>query len=162
MFVSAIVCTYRSNDYKDALEAVASLLNQTYPEIEIIIVVDGNERLRKKIAAVYNTQNKIQVIASKENIGVSGARNLGIRRARGDIIAFLDDDAIAGKRWIEDLVDTYQRKDAIAVGGKILPIWLAKKPDYLPEELYWLIGLTFKGFALFSSVLSLVFDSGTL
>lgn len=147
MLVSAIICTYRSNAYKDVLETVASLLNQTYPEIEIIIVVDGNERLRKKIAAVYNTQNKIQVIASKENIGVSGARNLGIRRARGDIIAFLDDDAVAGKRWIEDLVDTYQRKDAIAVGGKILPIWLTKKPDYLPEELYWLVGLTFKGFA---------------
>lgn len=147
MFVSVIVCTYRSDDYENVLDVVASLLNQTYPEIEIIIVVDGNEQLRKKIATISNTQDNIQVIASEESIGASGARNLGIRRARGDLIAFLDDDTVTEKRWIENLVDTYQKKDAIAVAGKILPIWLAKKPDYLPEELYWLVGSTYEGFA---------------
>jgi GT2 family glycosyltransferase len=145
MFVSVIVCTYRSDAYENVLDVVASLLNQTYPEIEIIIVVDGNEQLRKKIATVSNTQDNIQVIASEESIGTSGARNLGIRRARGDIIAFLDDDTVTEKGWIENLVDSYQKKDAIAVAGKILPIWLAKKPDYLPEELYWLVGLTYEG-----------------
>ncbi len=147
MFVSVIVCTYRSDDYENVLDVVASLLNQTYSEIEIIIVVDGNEGLRKKIATIYNTQDNIQVIASEESIGVSGARNLGIRRARGDIIAFLDDDTVTEKRWIEDMINTYQKNDAIAVAGAVLPIWLAKKPDYLPEELYWLVGLTYKGFA---------------
>ncbi len=147
MFVSVIVCTYRSDDYENVLDVVASLLNQTYPEIEIIIVVDGNEGLRKKVATIYNTQDNIQVIASEESVGVSGARNLGIRRARGDIIAFLDDDTVTEKRWIEDMINTYQKNDAIAVAGTVLPIWLAKKPDYLPEELYWLVGLTYKGFA---------------
>ena len=146
MFVSVIVCTYRSDAYENVLDVVASLLNQTYPEIEIIIVVDGNEGLRKKIATIYNTQDNIQVIASEESIGVSGARNLGIRRARGDIIAFLDDDAVAEKRWIEDMINTYQKNDAIAVAGTVLPIWLTKKPDYLPEELYWLVGSTYEGF----------------
>lgn len=146
MFVSVIVCTYRSDDYENVLDVVASLLNQTYPEIEIIIVVDGNEGLRKKIATIYNTQDNIQVIASEETIGVSGARNLGIRRARGDIIAFLDDDTVTEKRWIEDMINTYQKNDAIAVAGTVLPIWLTKKPDYLPEELYWLVGSTYEGF----------------
>lgn len=147
MFVSVIVCTYRSDDYENVLDVVASLLNQTYPEIEIIIVVDGNEGLRKKIATIYNTQDNIQVIASEESIGASGARNLGIRRARGDIIAFLDDDTVTEKRWIEDMINTYQKNDAIAVAGTVLPIWLTKKPDYLPEELYWLVGSTYEGFA---------------
>ncbi len=146
MFVSVIVCTYRSDDYENVLDVVASLLNQTYPEIEIIIVVDGNEGLRKKIATIYNTQDNIQVIASEESIGASGARNLGIRRARGDIIAFLDDDTVTEKRWIEDMINTYQKNDAIAVAGTVLPIWLTKKPDYLPEELYWLVGSTYEGF----------------
>ena len=146
MFVSVIVCTCRSDDYENVLDVVASLLNQTYPEIEIIIVVDGNEGLRKKIATIYNTQDNIQVIASEESIGASGARNLGIRRARGDIIAFLDDDTVTEKRWIEDMINTYQKNDAIAVAGTVLPIWLTKKPDYLPEELYWLVGLTYEGF----------------
>ena len=147
MFVSVIVCTHNTDNYPNILDTVASLLNQTYPEIEIIIVVDGNERLREKIATTYKTKGNIQVVAMKKNMGLSRARNLGIRRARGDIFAFIDDDSVAEKRWIEDLVNTYQKRDAIAVGGKILPIWLAKKPDYLPEELYWLVGLTYKGFA---------------
>lgn len=146
MFVSVIVCTYRSDNFENVLDVVASLLNQTYRKTEIIIVVDGNERLREKLATTYNTHDNIQVVASEESIGVSGARNLGIRRARGDILAFIDDDAIAEKKWIESLVNTYQKSDAIAVGGTVLPIWLAKKPDYLPEELYWLVGLTYQGF----------------
>ena len=147
MFVSVIVCTYRSDNFENVLDVVVSLLNQTYRKTEIIIVVDGNERLREKLATTYNTQDNIQVVASEESIGVSGARNLGIRRARGDILAFIDDDSVAEKRWIESLVNTYQKSDAIAVGGTVLPIWLAKKPDYLPEELYWLVGLTYDGFA---------------
>ncbi len=147
MFVSVIVCTYRSDNFENVLDVVASLLNQTYRKTEIIIVVDGNEQLREKLATTYNTHDNIQVVASEESIGVSGARNLGIKRARGDILAFIDDDAIAEKKWIESLVNTYQKSDAIAVGGTVLPIWLAKKPDYLPEELYWLVGLTYEGFA---------------
>ena len=49
MLVSIILCAYHSDSYKDVLEAVTSLLNQTYPDIEIIIVVDGNKELQEKI-----------------------------------------------------------------------------------------------------------------
>lgn len=149
MFVSVIVCTSDVDNYQNPLEAVNSLLNQTYPELEIIIVVDNvdNQQLYKRIATAYATQGNIQIITSGESSGVSAARNTGIKKAQGDIIAFLDDDAVADKRWIERLVDTYQKTDAIAVAGKVLPIWLSNKPDYLPEELYWLVGLTYKGFA---------------
>ena len=132
MLVSVIVCTYDPNNYQNLLEAVNSLINQTHPELEIIIVVD-NEQLRQRIATAYATQGNIQVIVSEEDMGVSRARNLGIALARGDVIAFLDDDAIAEERLIERLVATYQETGAIAVGGKILPIWLPKKPDDLPE-----------------------------
>jgi len=129
------------------MDAVDSLLNQTHRELEIIIVVDGKEELYKKIANVYDAEEKIKVLAIKENIGVSGARNTGIRAARGDLIAFMDDDAIAEERWVENLVDAYQKLDAIAVGGRILPTWLSKQPDYFPEELGWLVGVIHEGFA---------------
>jgi len=129
------------------MDAVDSLLNQTHTDLEIIIVVDGNEELYEKVANVYDAQEKIKVLATRENIGVSGARNTGIRAARGDFIAFMDDDAIAEERWVENLVDAYQKLDAIAVGGRILPIWLSKQPDYFPEELGWLVGVTHEGFA---------------
>jgi len=146
MRVSAIVCTHSLDNYQNLMDAVDSLLNQTHTDLEIIIVVDGNEELYEKVANVYDAQEKIKVLATRENIGVSGARNTGIRAARGDFIAFMDDDAIAEERWVENLVDAYQKLDAIAVGGRILPIWLSKQPDYFPEELYWLVGVTHEGF----------------
>jgi glycosyltransferase involved in cell wall biosynthesis len=89
----------------------------------------------------------IKIVLLEENKGVSAARNAGIRAAQGDILAFLDDDAVAERGWLESLVATYQEFDAAAVGGRVLPLWLGRRPDYLPEELYWLVGTTHEGFA---------------
>ena len=146
MFVSVIVCTHSLNNYKNLKDAINSLLNQTHKKMEIIIVVDGNQRLYEKIVKDYDNQKKIKVVASRKNIGLSGARNIGIRASRGDIIAFLDDDAIADKKWLKELLKVYKEHDAIAVGGKLLPKWETQKPKFLPEEYYWLIGVTYKGF----------------
>lgn len=146
MFVSVITCTYHTDNYQNLLDVVASLLNQTYHKLEIIIVIDGNEELYQRIAATYQNQCNIRVVASAQSVGVSGARDLGIKVAQGDILAFIDDDAVAEKEWIEGLVNTYQKHNAFAVGGKILPMWLSGKPDYLPEELFWLVGLTYEGY----------------
>ena len=146
MLASVIVCTYRHDIHGNILDAVASLLNQTYPDIEIIIVVDGDKSLGDRIATIYDQQDNVHLIVTESGLGVSAARNFGIKKARGDIIAFLDDDAVADRRWIEEMTTTYDKNDAIAVGGAILPMWLAKKPDYMPEELYWLVGLTHDGF----------------
>ena len=54
---------------------------------------------------------------------------------------------MADQKWVENLIDSYQELQAMAVGGKILPLWLPAKPAYFPEELYWLVGATYKGFA---------------
>jgi len=87
------------------------------------------------------------VIFNRQSLGASAARNIGIRVAQGDVLAFLDDDAVADQNWVENLVDSYKELQAMAVGGKILPLWLPAKPAYFPEELYWLVGATHKGFA---------------
>jgi len=65
----------------------------------------------------------------------------------GDVVALIDDDAVADERWVEELVSVYEARDAIAAGGKMTPIWVAGKPDFLPEEFYWLVGVTHRGFA---------------
>ena len=147
MLVSVIVCTHSIDNYQNLLQVVNSLLEQSHKDVEIIVVVDGNRELYHKVAQAYDAQEKVGVVATRENVGLSGARNEGIARAQGDVIAFLDDDAIADRGWVENLVATYQEFDAIAVGGKILPIWLCERPDYLPEELDWLVGITHEGFA---------------
>jgi GT2 family glycosyltransferase len=147
MLVSAIVCTHSLDNYSNLVEAVDSLLAQTHTEIEIIIAVDGNAKLHEMVSAHYADNKAVKTILLKENIGVSGARNAGISVAKGDVIAFIDDDATAEKGWVENLLGPYREYDAVAVGGKILPVWLGIKPDYLPEELYWLVGATHQGFA---------------
>jgi len=147
MLVSAVVCTYSLDNYPNLVEAVDSLLAQTHREMEVIIAVDGNAELYERVLAHYSGNKAVKTVLLKENVGVSGARNAGISVAKGDVIAFMDDDAVAEKGWIENLLSTYREYDAAAVGGKILPVWLGGKPDYLPEELYWLAGITHEGFA---------------
>jgi GT2 family glycosyltransferase len=63
------------------------------------------------------------------------------------VVALIDDDAVADERWVEELVSVYESTDAIAAGGKMTPIWVAGKPEFLPEEFYWLVGVTHRGFA---------------
>jgi len=147
MLVSVVVCTHSTNNYQNLMEAVDSLLEQTHREMEIIIVVDGNKELYERIVKVYGARDNIKIVATEESLGAFGAGNVGVKTARGDVIAFTDDDAIAERRWVESLVDTYEKLDAISVGGKILPIWASGKPDYFPEELYWLVGVTHEEFA---------------
>lgn len=142
MFVSVIVCTHSLDNFQNLIDAVDSLLNQTHKELEIIIVVDGNQELYERIGKVYDAQGNVKIMVTEESLGAFGAGNVGVKAAQGDVIAFLDDDAVSEKRWIESLVDTYEKSDAISVGGKVLPVWVSGKPDYFPEELYWLVGVT--------------------
>lgn len=147
MLVSVVVCTCSVDDYQNLVEAVDSLLEQTHREMEIVVVVDGSDELYERTVTHYSSKSNVKIALTKQTSGAFGAANVGVQMARGEIIAFMDDDAIAERRWVENLIDTYHEFDAIAVGGKILPIWRCKKPEYLIEEMYWLVGLTHKGFA---------------
>lgn len=142
--VSIIICTHRSERYEDFEEAINSLLSQSYNNLEIIVVVDGNKELYDKILKRGIEVDKITL--NEKNLGLSESRNRGMKEAKGDIIAFFDDDAVADKNWIKELVRMYEGREAIAAGGKLLPKWVSKKPKFLPEEYYWLIGATHKGF----------------
>ena len=143
--VSVVVCAHRTDRYQDLIDAITSLKAQSYAKIEIIMVIDGNLELHEKIKNQAN-DSRIKVMLNEKNLGLSESRNRGVSRAKGDIIAFFDDDAIADANWVEELVKMYQEMDAIAAGGCILPLWLTGEPKCLPEEFYWLIGATHKGF----------------
>ena len=94
---------------------------QTHREKEIVIVVDSeDEGLNQRMVADYGRQEIVKVVLLKQNEGISAARNAGIGVARGDVIAFIDDDAVADRRWIENLLGSYREYDAIAVGGQSL------------------------------------------
>lgn len=147
MKVSVVICTYTEEMYDHFQEAVESVLNQTYDDVELVLVSDGDEQLYERIQADYGDHPNVVTHCNEENVGLSESRNNALEYVTGEVVAFLDDDAIADERWIEELVSVYERRDAIAVGGKMTPIWVAGKPRYLPEEFYWLVGVTHRGFA---------------
>ena len=147
MLISTIICSHSPDKHSNLVEAVNSLLQQSHRENEVIIVIDGSDELYRKVIADYGAHDNLKAVLIKQNVGISAARNIGVKESSGDIIAFTDDDAIADSKWLETLQDTYSEWDAIAVGGRILPIWECGQPHYLPEELYWLVGVTHKGFS---------------
>lgn len=144
--VSVVICTYKLSNYEHLQEAIESVLDQDYENTEVIVIVDGNNKLHDKISKEYSSFEKFLLHNNESNQGLSQSRNTGVNISTGEIIAFLDDDAVAEETWIEELVRTYRRRDALAAGGKMVPQWIAGKPHYLPAEFYWLVGVTHRGF----------------
>ena|SRR3990167_9177507 len=139
MKISFIVCTYSMKSFSDTLKCIYSLVNQDYLYKEIVIVMDKNDELYKKF--LISVPKSVNIIVNTRS-GLSEARNLGIKNVNGDIIVFIDDDAVADKDYILNLIKNYEDGSIVGVGGGILP---EKKPNY-PEELYWIGGFTYKGY----------------
>ena len=147
MNVSVVLCTYTLDRFPDFMEAVESVFAQTYDPVEIVLVSDGNDSVADRMREEYGGREGVRIHNNDENRGISYSRTKGAELASGELVAFLDDDAVATPEWIETLVETYESTDAHAVGGRLDPEWLAEKPSFLPEEFYWLIGCTERGFA---------------
>ncbi|MBI6069093.1 glycosyltransferase family 2 protein [Clostridium perfringens] len=94
--VSTIIPFYKNKKWLK--EAIESVLNQTYKNIEIILVNDGSDEDIKDIINMYNEK---VIYIYQDNKGAASARNLGIEKASGEYIAFLDSDDI----WLEEKVE---------------------------------------------------------
>ena len=140
--VSVVVCAYTMDRWGDLCAAVESLLVQTLPPHEIVIVIDHNPEL---LARARIELTGVSVIPSTGAPGLSGGRNTGIAATSGDVIAFLDDDAVADSYWIECLAAPYRNADVVAVGGRVEPSWDVPRPVWLPPEFDWVIGCTYAG-----------------
>jgi len=147
MQVSVVLCTYSLDAYDDFQEAAESVLSQTYNDVELVVVVDGSEEVFKRADEDYGESEDAIIYCNDENVGLLKSRNVGTKLANGDVVAFIDDDAVPAENWVEELVRGYEEQNASAVGGKMTPRWVAGKPNFLPAEFYWLVGVTHQGFA---------------
>jgi GT2 family glycosyltransferase len=113
--VSVVVCVYNGERTIDS--CLASLEKLNYPNYEVIAVNDGSTDGTRRIAESYPYIHLI----NQENQGLSAARNVGMRVATGEIIAFTDADCMADPDWLTYLVARFQSSDFGAVGGPNLP-----------------------------------------
>lgn len=146
MQVSVVVCTHEPDRYTDLRAAADSVLAGTYDDAEVVLVSDGSARVTELMERDYGGHPDVRIASLDENQGLLVARNRGGAVATGDIIAFIDDDAIAAPDWLEKLVAAHESHDRHATGGRMVPRWVADKPSFLPEEFYFLIGAAHRGF----------------
>lgn len=140
--ISVIIRTYTEARWDYLVSSVTSVQRQTLPALEIVLVVDHNQPLLERVRARFPDAS---IVENHEPQGSSGAWNSGIAAARGEILAFLDDDAIAAPDWLEQLSKPYADAKVVGVGGFIDPIWLGGKPAWFPDEFRWVVGCSYRG-----------------
>ena len=94
---------------KDCLESV---LNQTYKNIEIILIDDGSKDKSGLICDEYAKKDDRIIVIHKNNEGVSVARNIGIDKSKGDYICFIDSDDYISKYMVEHMLKKIEEEDS--------------------------------------------------
>lgn len=136
MDVSVILATYnRAPSLLATLETFLRLVSPPHLAWELVLV-DNNSRddtreAVKKFAS--NATFPIRYIFEKQQ-GRSAALNAGIAGAKGEIIAFTDDDVLLHPDWLRNLARTFERFDCAAVAGRVVPLWNHPRPAWLEME----------------------------
>jgi len=140
--ISVIVTSYSMERLGDLTALLGSLENQTYPHIEIILVLEKSQELLSSVSEYVRQKGyaNVRLLFNSGASGASAARNLGVRGAHGALLAFIDDDGVATAGWLEVVVNAFEkRQDVVGVTGPILPLWENGKFKWLPEEFYWIV-----------------------
>jgi GT2 family glycosyltransferase len=139
---SILICAYADDRWQQLVDAVRSTGAQTVAPLERIVVVDHNPALLQRVRAHLPD---VIALENRGRRGLAGARNEGVSAASGDVIAFLDDDAVAEPDWLERLLRPYDQRDVVGVGGAIEPLWPGDRPALLAPEFDWVVGCTYRG-----------------
>lgn len=112
--ISVIVAVYNTEKYIE--KCLRSLLNQTYQNLEIIVVDDGSTDNSKEVLKKYSHNDKIKLIYNKKNSGLSYSRNVGLENATGDYIGYIDSDDYVDLDYYEKLIQAIiENKADIAI-----------------------------------------------
>jgi len=128
--------------FQDITELLNCLQPQTYHNFETIVVVEKSNELYEKLQSHVSVEeySNVGIFFNNGPSGLSQARNLGVTKSKGDIIAFIDDDALPFSDWVESMVNTYNEESIIGVTGFASPLWENESMKWFPEEFYWIIG----------------------
>ena len=107
--VSIILPFYNSQKFLDA--TIKSVINQTYKNWELFLINDGSSDNSLEIAVKYLNDKRFKLISYKKNRGPAYSRNLGIRRAQGEYICFLDSDDLWEKKKLKTQIIFMKKKN---------------------------------------------------
>jgi GT2 family glycosyltransferase len=141
--VSVVICAYTDLRWAVLVDAVESALAQAPAPLEVLLVIDHNDALLARATAQLG--GRITVLPNEQEHGLSGARNTGTEHARGDVVAFLDDDACARPGWLAALTRDFADPRVIGTGGIAVPQWQVTRPDWFPDEFLWVVGCSYRG-----------------
>lgn len=116
-FISVVICSY--NGSATIRDSINGILKLDYPSYEVIVINDGSTDNLAAIVSEYPVQ-----LISIPNGGLSNARNAGMRHSKGEIIAYIDDDAYPDPHWLRYLAYAYTHADHACIGG----------PNVVPDE----------------------------
>jgi glucosyl-dolichyl phosphate glucuronosyltransferase len=165
---SVVICAFTEERWDDVHAAVESVRRQRHAPHEIIVSVDHNPDLYARLKA---SLPDAVVVENRHGRGLSGGKNTGFELATGDIVAYLDDDAVAAPGWLTALAAGYTGRDVMGVGGRTLPLWpgspssaelardraalvaelaaapaaAGRRPRWFPAEFDWTVGCTYRG-----------------
>ncbi len=132
--VSVVVCTY---DRPSSLaRTLTSLRRQTFPSarFEVVVVDNGSSAGAARVAGEHDEGPAVRYVREPRP-GLSGARNRGVTETGGELVAFLDDDAVADPGWLEALVGAARTGlEVAAVGGPVRLVWPTPRPAWLPPR----------------------------
>ena len=112
--VSVIVPVYNVEKYLD--QCITSIINQTYQNIELILINDGSKDKSFNIMKKYKNNPKV-IIFSQENHGAAYTRNFGLKKASGKYIMFVDSDDYISSDYIETYIDGFTNNIDVVLGG---------------------------------------------
>lgn len=143
--VSVVICAYTLDRWDDLVASVESVTVEAQREAggaSVILVIDHNAALLARATARWP---RLDVLASDGPPGLSGARNTGVHASRSDIVAFLDDDAVAEPGWLGRLVAPYADPRVVGTGGWAEAAWDRGRPRWFPREFDWVVGCSYRG-----------------
>lgn len=125
------------------LQCVDSILKGSYRNFEILVIdQDANQILKQSLIQRFPNEARLNYFFL-DKAGASRARNFGVQKAKGEIVAFIDDDAAADPGWLSAIADAFStvRPTPALVGGRIDPLWPHDRPEWYPKEREFLLGL---------------------
>jgi GT2 family glycosyltransferase len=131
--ISVVVLNWNGRQHLEA--CLSSLFEQTFHEFEVILVDNGSTD--GSIEFVRTLFPEVRIIALEKNLGFCGGNNIGIRAAQGDLVALLNNDTEADRKWLEALNDAaIRRPDVGCFASKMLSFYQRNLIDDAGDEFH--------------------------